>query len=174
MIVAQPTQSTFAQLASDTAVDVRTADQLLIVGASPTTRHHPDPMPAIERYDGAVYRFLRRTRCAWPGTAILILSAEYGLIPADQLIRDDGRRMTRERGAELSSHVSQHLVDWFASASACRAVCVDVTYSALAALAGFQSWCHRHQIVYTELAGWPSERLTQLKTWLLTTEKQER
>lgn len=70
-------------------------------------------MPAIERYDGPAFRVLRRylqTRAAAnefksAGLDVYVLSAEFGLIPADQPIPDYDRRMTPERARELQPSV---------------------------------------------------------------------
>lgn len=70
-------------------------------------------MPAIERYDGPAFRVLRRylqTRAAAnefksAGLDVYVLSAEFGLIPADQPIPDYDRRMTPERAKELQPSV---------------------------------------------------------------------
>ncbi|MGH2351338.1 MAG: DUF6884 domain-containing protein, partial [Chloroflexota bacterium] len=70
-------------------------------------------LPAVERYDGPCYRVLRRFVRECPTEAhrlvIRILSAEFGLLPADQLIPTYNRRMTPQRAAELQPRVLAHL-----------------------------------------------------------------
>jgi cytoplasmic iron level regulating protein YaaA (DUF328/UPF0246 family) len=71
-----------------------------------------DPMPAIERYDGPVFRVLRKAKKEghWPDQLeILIVSAEYGLIKADKLIDFYDRKMTPARAKELRPHIAEKL-----------------------------------------------------------------
>lgn len=67
----------------------------------------PEPLPAIERYDGPAFRVLRRyLRTTHDDQlAIYILSAQYGLIPADRRIPWYDRRMTPDRAEELQPSV---------------------------------------------------------------------
>lgn len=69
-------------------------------------------MPAIERYDGPIYRVLRKAKKEgfWPDQLeILIVSAEYGLIKADELIDFYDRKMTPARAEELRPRLAEEL-----------------------------------------------------------------
>jgi hypothetical protein len=85
---------------------------LLILACSQTKRPDPGLLPALERYDGPLYRVLRRWMRANPDDerlALRILSAEYGLIGPRAEISDYNRRMTPARAALLRPDVTTHL-----------------------------------------------------------------
>lgn len=86
---------------------------LLILACSATKRLDPGPLPAIERYDGPFYRVLRKALRERPGLAerlaVCIISAQHGIIAADNLILNYDRRMTSARAAELAPMVATAL-----------------------------------------------------------------
>lgn len=96
--------------------------RLLILPCSATKRHDPGLLPAVERYDGPSYRTLRRFLADYPekrdALAVLILSAEFGLIRGDTLVPDYDRRMGAARAAELRPSVGQMLARSLAERSA--------------------------------------------------------
>lgn len=72
-----------------------TVKRLLVITCSATKRSDPGLLPALERYDGPVYRVLRahqRRGHRLPKT--LILSAAMGLITPTHPVRDYNQRMT--------------------------------------------------------------------------------
>lgn len=77
----------------------------LIVGCSRTKVASPQPLPAIQRYDGPAFRVIRRYLSQAPQAAkdvdIFVLSAEFGLISAETEIPSYDRLMTAARAAEL-------------------------------------------------------------------------
>lgn len=79
------------------------ARRLVVVSCSRRKRPAPEPLPAIERYDGPTFRLLRRYRRCYPDSLVdlRILSAEFGLIPPERPLPDYERRMTRARAEEL-------------------------------------------------------------------------
>ena len=85
---------------------------LLILGCSATKRPNPEPMAAVERYDGPLYRVLRgwmrRTPVtAWP--TVLVLSAKYGLVTGWYSISDYNQRLTFARTLELRPRVAYRI-----------------------------------------------------------------
>lgn len=79
---------------------------LLLVACSRRKRDTPGLLPAIERYDGPIFRLIRRFRRHHPtGPRVVILSAAFGLIPADQPIPWYDRRMTPARAHALQPEV---------------------------------------------------------------------
>lgn len=84
--------------------------KLIIMSCSATKRATPGLMPAIDRYDGPLWRTLRARLAELPdaeaavtaGTLrILLLSAEHGFIAATDEIADYENRMTVDRSAEI-------------------------------------------------------------------------
>jgi len=83
--------------------------RLLVLSCSQRKRFDPGLMPAIERYDGPAFRVLRRFLREQPECAeqldVWILSAAYGLIPADFPTPEYDQVMTSQRAAELREEV---------------------------------------------------------------------
>ncbi len=136
---------------------------LLIVGCSATKRHDADLMPALERYDGPMYRVLRKALRERPGLAerltICVLSAEHGLISADTPIADYDVQMTRELALNMRPKVVQQAQAIFGGRRWPGFIACGKTYRlALPA-----------QIWYAEMRssfGGIGKQLGQLKTWL--------
>lgn len=85
---------------------------LLILSCSDTKRPRPEPLPAIDRYDGINYRTihkLMREGQFLDNMDILILSAKYGLIQTDTLIEDYNQEMSNQRAIELQDEVGRAL-----------------------------------------------------------------
>lgn len=83
---------------------------LVLVGRSRRNAATPGLLPAIERYDGPVFRLLRRfLRASDRPISIHILSAAYGLIPADHPIPWYDCQMTTERATALRPAVRESL-----------------------------------------------------------------
>ncbi len=81
----------------------------LIVSCSRTKAASPEPMPAIQRYDGPAYRVLRKFLDEAPDASqsldVYVLSAEFGLIEAETEIQAYDRLMTASRAEELHQQV---------------------------------------------------------------------
>ncbi len=91
--------------------------RLLFLSCSQRKRVEPGLLPAIERYDGPLFRVLRRyiqSDSSQNGNIspdIYILSAEFGLIPANHPTPNYDRRMTAERVEALRSCVLDSVRD---------------------------------------------------------------
>ena len=79
--------------------------RLLILSCSQRKRSTQGLLPALERYDGPAYRVLNKFLRVHPSESksldVYILSAEFGLIPFNELIPNYDRRMTSQRVKEL-------------------------------------------------------------------------
>ncbi|OGR24297.1 MAG: hypothetical protein A2139_04935 [Desulfobacca sp. RBG_16_60_12] len=83
--------------------------RLLILKCSARKRGPHEPIAALERYDGPLWRVLR----AWlrnnpslaPDLDVYALSAAFGLIPAGQLIQWYDQTMSPERASELRPRI---------------------------------------------------------------------
>ncbi len=83
--------------------------RLLIMACSQRKRSVPDLLPAIERYNGPQFQILRKYLREHPekigSLTVYILSAKFGLIPANRSIPYYDYKMTPERAHELHSEV---------------------------------------------------------------------
>ncbi len=81
----------------------------LLLSCSQRKRRNPDPLPALQRYDGPLFRvlrkYLRQRNMDELPMQVWILSAEYGLIGSEAVIPYYDRRMTAKRASELRPHV---------------------------------------------------------------------
>lgn len=89
---------------------------LLLIACSARKRvNPPEPIRALDRYDGVFFRVLRKWIRNAPRSfpEVLIISAKFGLIGSDALIPSYDYRMTAGRARELMkgirSSLSQHL-----------------------------------------------------------------
>lgn len=82
--------------------------RLLFLSCTRSKRRDTVLIPAIERYDGPVFRVVRRFRdtTAEPPETY-VLSAQFGLIRGEQLIPYYDERMTPRRGQELRPQVQE-------------------------------------------------------------------
>lgn len=73
----------------------------------------PEPLPAIDRYDGPTYRTLRKMRregsTELKNLDIRIISAKYGLIHSHKPIGLYNQLMTPRRADELRPHIQEEL-----------------------------------------------------------------
>ena len=85
------------------------ARRLLILSCSKSKRSAPQLLPAVERYNGPLFRVLRKFICKNPQEAqsldVFVLSAKFGLISGEELIPDYNHIMTKARAEILHSEV---------------------------------------------------------------------
>jgi hypothetical protein len=125
-------------------------------------------LPAIERYDGPAFWVLRRFLREQPDRAkqleVFILSAAYGLIPAEYPIPDYNQVMTSERAAELHGEVADTLSSLLLNKKH-GSVCLAMSKTYLAALEGWTAAVPRG-IEVTLTDGPQGVKLAKLKRWL--------
>lgn len=88
------------------------AEYLLIISCSKRKKLTHEKRPAIEVYDGPIYRSLRK-RFNYVSTLpvdIFIVSAKYGLITAKSMIENYDSQMTAQRAGELRDIVLSEIV----------------------------------------------------------------
>ena len=85
--------------------------RLLIMSCTRRKRPEPYIAPALVRYDGPTFRVLRRFLRvnSSDGVDTFVLSAEYGLIAAEESIANYDRRMTARRAVELRPSVNARI-----------------------------------------------------------------
>jgi hypothetical protein len=125
-------------------------------------------LPALERYDGPRYQVLRKFRRERPTeaqrVAIYVISAEFGLIGADEPIPTYDRRMTAARAQEIRPQVVARLHQVL-RANACDDILVSAGEAYRAALRGYERALPEGATV-TISAGAPGRRVAQLRAWL--------
>jgi hypothetical protein len=83
--------------------------RLLILPCSKAKARTAELLPAIERYQGPFFRLVNRV--AYPNSLdVMILSAKYGLIPANTRIEYYDLKMDDSRALELQARVLQELI----------------------------------------------------------------
>ena len=143
--------------------------RLILLACTATKRADPDPLPAIQRYDGPSFRTLRKWQAANPAAAehldVRILSAKLGLIAADAPISDYNQRMTPERAAELRQIVSTGLAHVAAQHGPYTATLIHLGQDYLRALSLEQVQAAPFgEVTFTK--GGIGVRLGQIKRWL--------
>ena len=91
---------------------------LLVLGCSDTKLTTQEQLPAIQRYDGPMYRVLRcfLRDSLWPRSlSVAVLSAKYGLIGGLAGIENYDQRMRPGRAAELAQASTATLTRWATS-----------------------------------------------------------
>lgn len=107
------------------------APRLLVLACSRRKRDTADPLLALERYDGGLFRIVRRFLRSSEATLldILIVSAEYGLLDATTPIPRYERRMTAARAQALATEVQGQLRDRLAERTYQAALmCLPMVY----------------------------------------------
>ena len=146
----------------------------LIVGCSRTKVDSPQPLSAIQRYDGPAFRVIRRyLRQAPEGVQdvdIFVLSAEFGLLSAENKIPSYDRLMTAARAAELRPSVREAV-----HVQVCPQKYAEVFLSMgktyLQAMEGLDTLLGDGvRVIISDSAS--GQKLTELQHWLWSTETQ--
>lgn len=143
------------------------AGHLLILGCSARKRATPGQLPALERYDGPLYRVVRKAlregRAPHP-LHILVISARYGLLRASDPVEFYDQRMTRRQAERLREEIRARLVEELGRASFSQAhISLGADY--LAALGGVDVIARAVGHV-SVASGGLGERQAQLRDWL--------
>jgi len=144
-----------------------THHHLLLIACSQRKRTDQNLVPALERYDGNTYRMIRKLQHVkqWPSNVdILILSAEFGLIAADQPIPFYEKRMDRARAIELRPAVLTALQNCLKGDKQYASLYIDLGKDYLPAIEGFEILYGNMQITCAQ--GRIGQRLHNLKCWL--------
>jgi len=147
----------------------RTSDRrLLILSCSRKKKAGSKLSPALERYDGPAFQVLRKFIIECPTEAhnldIRILSAKFGLIPADQPTPCYDKLMTTHRATLLNPAV---LADVERLLAGCkyRKLLINVGQNYLPALAGYELLVP-DDLDVTQATGSSGRRQTMLRDWL--------
>lgn len=141
---------------------------LLIMACSQRKRPAPSLLPAIERYDGPTFQVLRKFLLERPSEAqwidTFILSAKFGLIPANHPIPNYDCRMSQQRAQELQAKVV-HNFGKILQATSYNELFINLGQNYWQALAGYE----RLMPPYTRVIiaqGSQGGRQAALRRWL--------
>lgn len=141
--------------------------RLLILKCSSRKRGPAAPIPVLERYDGPLWQVLRNYLREQPIFAadltVYGLSAEFGLISAEQPIPHYDRTMDPERADELRPTVLAAFKDLVGAGYA--QLCLGVSQRYLRTMEGWESLVPASTAV-TLTDGTMGEKLGQLRAWL--------
>lgn len=149
--------------------DMCSRRRLLILSCSQRKRPSHESLPAIERYDGPLFkvlrRFLRESSHQARDLDVYILSAAYGLIPGDFPTPLYDQRMNTARAIELHSQVMAQFSDLLPNGYVSILFVLGKTY--LKAFGNLQNLVPAKTVL--DIAGGPiGKKQAQLKRWLWT------
>ena len=90
-------------------------ETLLILGCSDSKRETPGRLPAVELYDGPMYRVFRKflREYEWPhNLSVSVLSAEHALFGAIKEIEPYDKRMVKATATAMSASCGEVLHQW--------------------------------------------------------------
>ncbi|MFJ1707148.1 hypothetical protein [Kitasatospora sp. NPDC088346] len=131
---------------------------LLIAGCSRRKAEEPRPVPALERYTGGIAPQLLARFAGHPPARgrIRFLSAEHGLVHADDPLAPYDRRLTRERAVQLRPIVAAQLRHDFAATGTPRRVLLVLEPDYLIPLADLLALPERPVVQWvSDPRGWP-------------------
>jgi hypothetical protein len=138
---------------------------LLIVGCSDSKNMSPQPMKALDRYEGVNFKVIKkfnREKGLPDDVDIVIISARYGLITQDTYIGPYNLRMTRKRAETLHPDVMDNLKDLI-SQKVYKEVFVVLGKDYLPAVEGIE-FIAPCPVSYAQ--GRIGEKMAALKKWL--------
>lgn len=142
--------------------------RILLLSCSQQKREEPDQLPALERYDGPAFKVVRKFLREHPHEAsllsIIILSAKFGLISADQSIPYYDQQMTPIRAQELRPQVHSILTPYIQDAQN-RELYIHAGRAYLLTLRDYE-YILTPRIEITVCEGTLGGRLTKLRNWL--------
>lgn len=140
--------------------------RLLILACTSRKRSDTSLLPAIQRYDGPSFRVLRKYLRSVPDEdlAVLILSAEFGLIRRDTPIPDYDRLMSFQRAEQLRSTVANQFSE-FMKEIAPKKMLVSAGRTYLRALPAIEKASMRG-VPVSVTDGSIGKKLTKLRDWL--------
>jgi hypothetical protein len=93
-------------------IDTVVMQSLLVQSCSATKNEVPEPVPALELYDGYFFKIIKkaiREGVIRPDLDMRILSAKYGIVDPDEPIEYYDQQMTADRAEELRPTVTETL-----------------------------------------------------------------
>jgi hypothetical protein len=131
---------------------------LVIAGCSRRKALEPRPLPALDRYTGGIAPKLRErfTGCGSAISRIRFLSAQHGLVRADDLLTPYDQQLTPARAEELRPLVARQLEREFEAEGIPRRVLLVLEPDYLVPLADLLAYPGRPALHWiNDPRGWP-------------------
>jgi len=138
-------------------------DYLLIISCSQRKVDIPNPAPAIELYDGSIFRIIKkmyRERRLPKNMHVLIISAKYGLLGSHDLIEKYDQKMTEDRAKELKHDIEKKL-DKFLSDNEFKEIFVSMGKNYCLSIEDFD-----FKVPIEYASGRIGEKLSKTKRWI--------
>lgn len=137
---------------------------LLLIGCSQKKDSSPHPMRALDRYDGVNFRILKKfsRERTLQNLDIVIISAKYGFLKADDCIDNYDLRMTSQRAHDLHSTVLGNLKELISS-NTYEEIFINLGKDYLPAIEGFEKFA-ACPVVYAK--GRIGEKMRDMKKWI--------
>ena len=136
---------------------------LLIISCSQRKIRTEGPVPAIQRYDGPLYRMLRKHPFKDAPIDIAILSAHYGLLLCNEPISDYDQKMTLDRASDPDfQYQVQNRLNLFRKLRKYDQVFINLGKTYMHALENY-NW---GLISTLEANGGIGQRTSQVKAWI--------
>lgn len=139
---------------------------LLVMGCSQKKDASPSPMKALDRYEGVNFKVLKKFRKEkkMPDNLdIVIISAKYGFIEADDYIDDYDLRMDKKRAFELHGQVLNDLKELLSTKNY-EEIFINLGKDYLPALEGIEN-AVTCPVTYAE--GRIGEKMKAMKNWII-------
>lgn len=143
------------------------ARKLLLIACSSRKLHTSGLLPAIQRYDGVMYRVIRKARREgyFPENVdVKIVSAKFGLIDASTPIPDYDVRMDRQRAEELRPEVEHNLRNMIPTQKYDE-LFINMGKTYLRAIGNLGEWM-APEVMVAYAAGGIGTKANALKAWL--------
>jgi len=144
---------------------------LLILSCSKSKRDTENELTALERYDGPMFRVLRRFMSSCSSDInVFVLSAQFGLVRGTQIIPNYDQKMTKIRAQELNYDVLGILKTEFQRKNYQR-ILIAVSENYLPALNGYEALIPSSaQVILAR--GMIGRKLSTLHQWLYGSSKE--
>jgi len=140
----------------------------LVISCSRSKKDAPEPLPAMQRYTGPMYKVLHRYLREKPEKAdhlaVYILSARHGLIDSKTPILPYDQKMTPARAAELHTDILRKAQQKLAL-SDCAEIFLAMGQTYLLALDGLETLLSENTKLVIA-SGSAGKKLTELRNWL--------
>ena len=145
---------------------------LLIISCSRSKDKTKDKLPAIKRYTGVYYKILNKLKkeeklCR--DLDIIIISAKYGFLRANDLIDYYDQKMDKRRAELLNKQIISNFKEYFKNKSY-KEIFVNLGKEYMTAIKGFEKFIPSSTKIIVAKGG-IGKKIKQMKNWLISINK---